>query len=353
MARIYGQIDSLTRLLSILKGNGVTFLTSLHDIQSFKQEYESTYREIEKEVEEELALEINTVKEDIRVLKNHYNSKLCENEQLLSKERDSILDKIESLSEINTNLFIRFCTFFKIALLKKRRNVIINNFEREIKKPFIPLEKELRVKCNRLDYLDSNRSSIILDQVNLKSKIMRKAKNVLDENYNILLGAIGEQKVVDELKKLPDSFTVINNFALEFSPPILNKKTGESIVSIQTDHIVIGPSGVFLIETKNWSQNSINNENFYSPVDQIRRSNYALFRYLNNSVNQGFLSLFTNHWGEQRVSIHSIILMIGKKPQKEYQFVKILNVSELCSYIKYFKPIYNDEEVQNIVGYLM
>ncbi len=57
---------------------------------------------------------------------------------------------------------------------------------------------------------------------------------------SFLKGAAGEEKVARILSFLPASHTVFNNLDLEESGPDL-------------DHIVIAPSGVFVIETKTWS----------------------------------------------------------------------------------------------------
>jgi hypothetical protein len=41
-------------------------------------------------------------------------------------------------------------------------------------------------------------------------------------------------------------------------------------ISVQIDHLLVSPFGVFLIETKNWSDQSLNNLSLRSPVQQIK-----------------------------------------------------------------------------------
>jgi hypothetical protein len=41
-----------------------------------------------------------------------------------------------------------------------------------------------------------------------------------------------------------------------------------------------GPTGLFILETKNWSKQSIKNEDLFSPVQQVKRAAFALFVYL-------------------------------------------------------------------------
>ena len=58
------------------------------------------------------------------------------------------------------------------------------------------------------------------------------------DRLNRRKGALGEYEVGAELERLSDAYSVFNN---------LNTKRGN------LDHIVIGPTGLFAIETKNWA----------------------------------------------------------------------------------------------------
>lgn len=58
-------------------------------------------------------------------------------------------------------------------------------------------------------------------------------------------GAKGEENVASELTKLTSEFVVFNDF-MPGKPNLFKPQKN-------IDHIVVGPSGVFVIETKNWS----------------------------------------------------------------------------------------------------
>ena len=58
-------------------------------------------------------------------------------------------------------------------------------------------------------------------------------------------GARGEEDVAFELAKLSDDFFVFNDFSPSKSCLLKPQRN--------IDHIVVGPSGIFIIETKNWS----------------------------------------------------------------------------------------------------
>lgn len=159
--------------------------------------------------------------------------------------------------------------------------------------------------------------------------------------------------MVKELEKLSDDYILINDFTCEFHPPIYNRQENDHIISVQIDHILICPSGIFLIETKNWSQQSLNDQSLYSPVRQIKRANFALYKILNGEIFSAKLTLNKYHWGDRKIPIKNLIVFINHKPIEEFQYVKILTLNNLLSYINYFKPCFSLNETQTIANYLL
>jgi hypothetical protein len=113
---------------------------------------------------------------------------------------------------------------------------------------------------------------------------------------------------------------------------------------------LISPAGIFLIETKNWSKESVQSLSLRSPVAQIHRTNFALYILLKNS--SGF-KLGKHHWGERKIPIRNLIVLINHKPTEEFQFVKILTLNELLGYIEYFKPNLSNQETEEISNHLI
>lgn len=87
----------------------------------------------------------------------------------------------------------------------------------------------------------------------------------------------GEYKTLQILKNLPWSYIIINDFHIILSETLYHYKTRSYIKSIQIDHIVIGPNGIFCLETKNWHWIS---EEYYNPFEQNDRHSYALYKIL-------------------------------------------------------------------------
>lgn len=80
--------------------------------------------------------------------------------------------------------------------------------------------------------------------------------------------------------------------------------------------------------------------------DQIRRSNYALFKILS-----GNLKLSKHHWGEKKIPIRNLIVLINEKPREEFLHVKVLTLRELTGYIEYFNTSFSNNETQRIADY--
>ncbi|MAU62865.1 MAG: hypothetical protein CMC38_00730, partial [Flavobacteriaceae bacterium] len=164
---------------------------------------------------------------------------------------------------------------------------------------------------------------------------------------NLISGAIGENLVVKEIKKLGDDYALINDFNLNFSDPIYYKKQDDWIYSTQIDHLLISRAGIFIIETKNWSKSSVNTNNLRSPIKQIQRSNFALYIYISENI-----SLNEHHWGEQTIPIRNLIVMINNKPTGRFKYVAVKLLKELNDYLKYFEPVLTQSQLEKVIRQL-
>lgn len=177
-------------------------------------------------------------------------------------------------------------------------------------------------------------------------------KDIVDSLYSLIAGAIGENLVTKEIQKLPDSFHLFNDFSVSFYKPIFNKKENDRIKSIQIDHLLVSPAGIFILETKNWSKKSLKDIDLRSPIEQIKRSSYALFVLLNSRSKHSDIGLESHHWGDKQIPIRNLIIMTNAKPKENFQHVKILSLDKLNGYVSYFDPIFNETEINGICNYL-
>lgn len=292
MAVIHGKIQPLKKLKETLNQRGIFRFNSVGDINVFLKNFEVEKRDIPKTEKEKLDSEIKGLDESIK--------------QLTEKA--------------NRNAFFKFYYGFKKRKIFGKKESLENNYD-----------------------------NIFSDRCKNSTKYLINIKEIVEELNPLIAGAVGENKVVNELKKLPDSFYIINDFCVEFNPPIFNRSENDRIFSIQVDHLLICRSGVYVLETKNWSEKSLQNLDLRSPVQQIQRTSYALFIALNSESDFG---LNSHHWGSKKIPIKNIIVMINNVPIEEFKHVKILKLSNLNNYLRYFDDIFSDDEVKNIFDIL-
>jgi len=350
MAKIYGSLGSFSELKKRLEK--IYRPNNLKDIIDFKNNLPKAPSEIKVKAEKEILEEIDNLRNKLKELSIKYKGKINDRKKLLTEEKNDIALKINIYSVKPTNIFRRLYYYLKLKLLLKRKNILDNHFDEEKRKPFLYLEKKILSTKEELDYKEKNLEKLIEKKIKPEIERLNTTNSLLLKNNKLYKGALGEEKVLDELRKLPDSFSVINNFKKSFSKGIYRKRTDDWIYSVQIDHIVIGPTGIFIIETKNWSQRSINNEDLFSPVRQVGRANHALYCYLNNLIKKNYLPSLNHRWGPLKISLNSIVVSIQEPLQQEFQHVKVLSLQGLFSYITHRKQIFSKNQIEELTKFL-
>lgn len=154
-------------------------------------------------------------------------------------------------------------------------------------------------------------------------------------------GAKGEKIVAKKLNKLSRKYIILN----EVKIPNL----GGDI-----DHIVVGPTGIYIIETKNYSPTYIPDENvWYHKSGRIAEVNPARQVKLQTSK----LNNFINHkmkTKSDKISVHSIISPINHNIIYKYKInsYKIVYPENLVHYISNQQNTLNHNEIREIVNIL-
>ena len=74
--------------------------------------------------------------------------------------------------------------------------------------------------------------------------------------------------VLGELHKLPHQFTILKNILLRLRWTATHPKSSEPVKSCQIDYLVIGPTGIFVIESKNWDDEAFTQKVPHIEVDK-------------------------------------------------------------------------------------
>jgi len=353
MTIIYGQIESLTRIKETLNQKGINRFNSIGEINKFKRNYELEKQNISNQIEHDLNIEID----DLRKIKNkfqkNYDDLITGKTIKLNNKIIRLKSKYDLIRSRNTNNLIRKkFNWLRLKILKFIKTMLEKNFHKIIKQQTNKAEKKLNETNKKIYEYSVNREKIISERSSPKFRELAYTKEVVEGLYPLITGAIGENLVEKELKKLSDKHILINDFSIEFESPIYYKKENDKIFSIQIDHLLISTAGIFIIETKNWSKKSIESFDLRSPVKQIRRTSHALFVILNSNPKQRGINFKRHHWGDKQLPIRNIVVMINGKPKEKFKYVQVITLNELNRYITYFEQIFDDSEVKSISKHL-
>lgn len=354
MCRTYNMIGSLRTIKAHLKKNHIHDFKSLKDVMSFQNSFETYKQQLIAQHQKLIQEEKNILQTDLQELDATIETQKQQSEQRLRDEIDLLRQQLHNLTNgASASFFKRLVRVlrqwnYKAQINRKKRRLDIEVIR--------SIEKLLEIQKNKQDrfqFIDLAFDSAVNQSAGNALAELERKKGIIDGLNSFIYGALGEQKVVKTLEALSDDYHLINDFALSFYPAMHNKQENDFIRSIQIDHLLVAPSGIFLIETKNWSDASLENLNLRSPVQQIRRTSFVLFKLLNNELSNHHLRLGKHHWGNKKVSLKNLIVLTNTKPKEEFQFVKVLTLNQLSGYINYFKPVLSADETTRIAEFLI
>lgn len=166
-------------------------------------------------------------------------------------------------------------------------------------------------------------------------------------------GLMGQKKVEETLNELDDRYILLNNLSLPFK-------------NCDIDHLLIGPNGIFLIETKNykgeisctgdlWEYQKIGKMGgiykgyISNPSRQLKRNVWELKSFFDRKSKRLFGEATFPYWIQGIVVFTNEEAVINTKDET----VTILKVSELFNYVKNFKKTkIPDKDIEKIASLL-
>jgi hypothetical protein len=354
MCITYNTIGSLTTLKTSLEKNKIYDFKSVKEVIEFQKSYLTSRQKLISLHENLIENEKNNLYINLPILKSEVETQRKQTAQQLTQNIDFLKEQLNVLQKkIITNYFQKITTNLMKWKYKRKIKQKESVFEIEIEMSLAKILEDYQLKSDRLEFISSNFNEAVKESVQNSLTELDRKKAVIDSLNNYIYGALGEQKVVKTLECLSDDYYLINDFSVTFSQAIYNRQENDYIKSVQIDHILVAPSGIFLIETKNWSEKSIKNMSLRSPVEQIKRANYALYHLLNSDKSNYRLRLEKHHWGDKKTPIKNLIVLTKTKPIEEFQYVKILTTNEIINYLNYFQPIFSTRETKKIAEIIL
>ena len=313
---IIGESGSETFLKSRLMKKGLKGFESFNDIQYFKKHFKSILKSSTDDERKRLNAIIETLRSNEDALIKDIEERKQRLQTSLLKEKQELLEgKLTSEDQ-------------------KRVKKINRLLEKKIDKPFKKEKKQIK----RTEKEIVTRKKKLEKSVEKSVKNLHKAHDIINHNRAFVVGAVGETAAIRELRKLPEKYYILNEAKLSFYRAIRWKKYGEYVKSCKIDHVVVGPPGIFLIETKYWSSQTLANAKF-TPHKQIERAGYIFFIHMMKKFKRKFPT-------------YQIVATYRKLPEHPYKYVDQMTIRDVVNYILQKRNALDAAEIQKIVEWL-
>lgn len=152
-------------------------------------------------------------------------------------------------------------------------------------------------------------------------------------------GALAECDLASMLaRQLSDQFHLFLDVKVETDDWVYDDS--EHRRTAQIDHVVVGPGGVFVIETKLWSKAFVAGGEYHDPFKQVRWAGKLLYLFLSDRLGQ-------------KIKVREVIASAGSIPPKpENSYAKVLTPAEVPGFIRWFKPELNDQTLRDTISLL-
>ena len=167
-----------------------------------------------------------------------------------------------------------------------------------------------------------------------KWRIKKKLRKYKTKKARTLYyGALGELETLRKLTNLNNNYHVFCGVKIRFKNYI-EYGGKKNLRSAQLDIAVAGPTGIYVIEVKNWSNEYISTYGGLSPHEQVDRAGEILSKRLNLPVKR-------------------IVTSIRKNINQDDNFnVSVVNVENLLDFIGNSHPVLNPKELKKAVKIL-
>ena len=254
-------------------------ISTLREIDSLNSDYRQILKDIEKDVWNQVNPMVVNFNYEITEIKSKIEDTADKWSRIYSN-RIGVLDfQCNSFGRTSILFHPTFAQKCKYILLKVKRYKMKKDYLKKINRKTRLYRIELRAKSkekSRFEYW-------VKQKIEREQNKYRDVHQYLEENASFLIGARGEEAVIAELRKLPDSYYVFNDMKFNTDEHWIYDNGERFNKSCQIDHLVVGPTGIFLLETKNWSRFSFEERRGDPHVQVYRASRIAyhcFFQYL-------------------------------------------------------------------------
>lgn len=233
-------------------------------LKTAQEEYGLAKDKNTKEIEDRIA----ALKTELNNLETSFEGNVKECRGKISAEIELAQITLQLLQD-DISFLQRLFNFRKIKKTKKKIRLFQNQYKgcpQKFQKSIDSARKNLEETQRDHNYLIEGKCRIEKYKVDLLERILSSLE---------LAGAIAELELLDSLKGLPDNYYVVSDVNLVLNRGI--RFDNEWLASAQIDHVVVCPSGIFIIEVKNWSKKFTQQGDYFDPYQQVKRASYLCY----------------------------------------------------------------------------
>lgn len=276
MARFYGSSGCTSQLVRELRALGVPSVDTFPQIETLFDSIDRVLAEQRAHEEQVQRAAAESARSEASTLEQPLVARVRELEVELASERDRLPGEIEILaSEISLRHFKGILHAPRWLKLRHRHRTLSRHLNREARRPF---RRDL-AQVERLRATAANIERDLLATVETRVAPYVRARQYFESHStrNTFFGAKGEELVLDALRALPDDFTIISDVNMDLGRSVRwRARPGTRVRRAQIDHVVVGPGCVFLLETKNWSTDTVS-RSAVLPFEQVSRAAYVFY----------------------------------------------------------------------------
>ena len=349
MVRVHGELGATEQLLRLLDENGVQGFSSLEDIEEYIRSSQSRLDQLWEERAVKLTLEIQGKKSVLQSKTDELAQHRRTRENLLNEELGSLRDELNVPLSDTRNPVVWISSRVKRWKKAVRREKLETDFKGEVDRPIQKFIKSLTTFEKEVKYQETHFNDVLHKQMEPEYEAKAQIDGALKELSTWISGAKGEREALNNLQQLSDDYCVINNVLLNLDPPM---RAGNKMrYFCQIDHVVVGPTGVYCIETKNWSPQTQQFGNLRSPIKQVRFNGKALWREIQNNVHIGGVGIGSLRVGKKKISVRNVVAMMHGTSEYTQNYVKVLPTQRLCDYIEKGDVCFSTSEIKKIVNW--
>ncbi len=353
MARIHEQAGSTTKIIAALQGTQYQ-ISSLADIAEFEKHYQENYDALKEKAKVDLANSIVSLESQIAEQTQTYTQHIADKKIELSEELERLKKELPELQKKQENFFKDLIQKVRYYFASTRKTYLDDNISNEAKRIFRQTELTIADLGRELEDKKNNTESWVEKMTLEYTAQLQWVQKTIQQNTLLLRDAESEEKAIQVLSILPDDVVVINDYSRKFFKPLHNKEANEWVSSMCIDHIVIGPTGLYVIETKYWDGDHMGEADVTASVQQIVDATFVMKTVLNQVAYQGDLPPFRINGVPVPITPNPMVLLVeNTNSMPASRGVQIVSLGTIVEQIKNNPVVYAADAIACLETFLL